>query len=476
MSTKLSANSSLRIACALCLLLPGVVHAQGEPEPQPALEPAPAQNLADDPRAHALADRQSTDPTEPVTSTPLLSVPMPGEATPPPAGEEVPEDEDTPEQAIPGDPWGDVGPGGLLSLRALFQARYRTTFAAANDSERESYRVREEYLQQKNDGFALNRVFLRIGSDPSRYLSFKAIVDFGELIEGDPEDVLKQAYAALRPIPERLEFVVGMFKMPFSVLELDASSRYEFTEMGTTNSLLDNLGYAGRDLGVQVLGSPLKKPKRLRLSLGAFRGHAYDEHDLPVGAVAGRIETKPNKKLRFGAGIVQHTRSNTYNRPFNTSDKDELPNPPNPLYPAQKHWGKGRAYGVDGRFKKWGLMVRGEAVYGDRVDLDERYGAKTFVSAWGLAAYRIDVGSVRLLPAVRYEYLDADLQHDTGVHQQFTGALTVLFWERVRIVFDAVYTKVQSGSPWLNQPKPLQLEPYLALDTLRLTTQLQLEL
>jgi hypothetical protein len=35
---------------------------------------------------------------------------------------------------------------------------------------------------------------------------------------------------------------------------------------------------------------------------------------------------------------------------------------------------------------------------------------------------------------------------------------------------------VQAGTPYLNQPKPLQAEPFLALDSTRIIGQLQLEL
>lgn len=338
--------------------------------------------------------------------------------------------------------------------------------------------MREDNLVQQDDGYDIHRLFMRVGSDPSQYVGFKAVLDFSELIDDDADNVVKQAYASLRPIPGRLEFTVGLFKLPFSTLELDASSRYELSDYGRGNRLVGDLGFAGRDLGVQVLASPLRKPKRLRLSLGAFRAHAHDEHDSPVGAIGGRVETKPNKHVRFGADIVQHMKAVTYDRPFNTSDKDELPNPPDPLYPAQKHWGKGRALSVDARYKKKGFMVRGEFMYGDRVDLDERYGAKTFWALWALAAYRIDVSeTVRLLPAVRFEWLDADREHDDrGVHQELSFGLTVLFWDRVRLLLEASRVDVQANTPVLNQPRPLQIDPYLALDHVRLTGQLQLEL
>jgi hypothetical protein len=411
----------------------------------------------------------STDPTEPVATEPLVSVPMPG-------GKSANGDEDPAEESLPGDPWGDVGSGGLLSLRALFQFRYTSTFAEDSTNERESYVVREEYLVQQGDGWAINRLFVRLGSDPSRYLGFKAVFDFAQLLEGDPEDVVKQAYGTLRPMPDHIELTAGSFKIPFSTLELDASSRWEFAEFGPIDQLIVDMGYAGRDLGAQLQIAPLKKAKRLRITGGTFRGHATDEHDSPSGTVAVRIEAKPNKHFRIGANYAQKLRAVVYNRPFETSDKDELPNPPDPLYPAQKRYDSGRAAGGDLRFKMKGFMLRGEGIYGDRIDVDTRYDARTFWGAWGIIAYRIDIGSVRVLPAFRAEWLDADRENPVGVQRQLGGALNVLFLERCRFVVELTQTEVQANTPLLKQPKPLQTDPYLALDNLRTIAQLQIEL
>jgi hypothetical protein len=438
----------------------------------------------------------STDPTEPSTAEPVVRLPAAddasaaqpegddgGDAAEDRSGEAKADDEEDDEEettkraSIPGDPFGDVGEGGLLSLRALFQVRYISTFARASTNERASYRVRENWLAQEDDGFSLNRIFLRVASDPSEYFSFKAVVDFGELVENDPEDTLKQAYVTFRPLPKHLEIVVGQFKVPFSTLELDASSRAEFTEFGQANDLTNRLNFAGRDIGIQVLVAPLRKAKRLRLTVGAFRGHAYAEHDSPGGSIGARAETKPNKRLRFGADVMHHIKTISYRRPFNDSNDDVALNPPDPNYPNARTWTKGTAYSADARYKRKGFMVRGEAMFGDRVDYDERYAARTFWAAWGLVAYGFDVGRVRLLPAVRYEWFDADREHGTGIAAQLTGALNVLFMEeRVRVVLDITATDVQANMPILNQPNPVQAEPYTQLDRVRGTLQLQVQL
>jgi hypothetical protein len=379
--------------------------------------------------------------------------------------------------SVPGDPWGDAQGLNLISLRALSQFRYVSTFAQPSESSRSSYAVREDTLVQDGDGWGFQRLLVRFSSDPVKYVGFKTVVDFAELFSGDTDDFLKQAYTTINPIPGRLELVAGLFKLPFSSAELDPSARFEFAELGPTNKLLGNLGLNGRDLGLQIMGAPLRKAKRLRISLGIFRGHAKDEHDLPAGAVAGRIEAKPHKSLRLGLDAVYHVKAFTYNRPFETSDKETLPNPPDPLYPAQKRWDNGGAYGFDARFKKKGFMARGEFVYGDRVDIDRRYGALHFWSAWGILAYAFDVGSqVKLMPAFRAEWLDTDLTHGPGMFRTLSGSFTCIAWTRVRFMVDVTRTDVEANTPVLNQPKPLQATPYLALSNTRLTAQLQLEL
>jgi hypothetical protein len=46
----------------------------------------------------------------------------------------------------------------------------------------------------------------------------------------------------------------------------------------------------------------------------------------------------------------------------------------------------------------------------------------------------------------------------------------------VRFLVDVTHTGVQANTPVLNQPKPLQATPFLALSNTRLSAQLQLEL
>lgn len=385
-----------------------------------------------------------------------------------------------------GDPFGDdlAAPtdgksreglnGGALNLRVLLQARYRQTFAKPSRNARPGYALREDVLVHEGDGFALQRFFVRLGAEPLPELGFKAILDFAKL--GNPENVLKQAYATVRPLPKRVEVAVGVLKLPFSTMELDPIARFELSDLGAADDLIKNLGFAGRDVGVELMVAPLAKPKLLRATLGVFGGHAKNEHASPLGALGARLETKPLKGLRLGVNAVGMPTSQDYKRPFQTSGKDVLPNPPDPLYPREQLWAAGKAYGADATFERHHLMLRAEGLLGDRVDVAERYGARSFWAAWVLAAYDVHAGWLRLTPAVRAEWLDLDREHDVGRRLELSGGVAVPYKKRARLLLEVRRAKVQRGTPVLDSPKPLPAYPYFERSSTRLTAQLQLEL
>jgi hypothetical protein len=388
-------------------------------------------------------------------------------------------DDATRGRAVPGDPWGEERGGaelGVISLRAMLQARYTATFAAPSTNVRPDYVVRENYLAQQGDGWSLNRFFLRIAGDPSELLGLKAILDFAELAEDNAEGTVKQAYAIVKPIPRRLKFVAGLFKLPFSTLELDPIAKYELADLGQADSLLKDLGYGGRDLGAEVIAAPFERPELLHVIAGAFRGHSHDENDLLFGTLGARLESEPWKGLRLGVDMVNHLRDTVYQRPFDTKKKHVLPDPPDPFYPTQKHWSAGRAFSADVSFERYHLSARAEAMMGDRVDVDAAYGARTFASVWGLVAYRFKVGPVHLMPALRAEWLDGDLDHKIGMRRELSAALNVILSKNARLLFDVTRIDVEKGSPILDQPEPLQVPPFLDLNSTRLVGQLQVEM
>jgi hypothetical protein len=363
---------------------------------------------------------------------------------------------------------------GAISLRVLLQTRYRQTFARPSKNSRPGYALREDLLVHDGDGFDLQRFFVRLGAEPIPELGFKAILDFAKL--NNPENVLKQAYATVRPVPKRVELAAGILKLPYSTMELDPIARFELSDLGGTDDLIKNLGFGGRDVGAELMVAPLPQPKLLRVSLGAFEGHAKDEHASPLGAIGARIETKPLKGLRVGVDAIGMPNSQDYKRPFDTSNKDTLPLPPDPLYPREQRWAAGKAYSADVTFERRHFTLRTEGLLGDRIDVAERYGARSFWAVWALLAYDIHAGWLRLTPAVRMEWLDLDRDHDVGGRREITGGVGVPFKKRMRLLVDVRRTDVQKGTPVLESPKPLPAVPYFDRSSTRVTAQFQLEL
>lgn len=387
-----------------------------------------------------------------------------------------------PDSAAPdsftGDPFGDdlAGPNvaGPLSFRVLMQTRYRQSYTNASTNPRPGYAVREDILAREDDGFDLQRLFLRIASDPLPELGFKAILDFAKL--SNPENVLKQAYTTLRIIPKRVEVAAGILKLPYSTMELDPIARFELSDLGATDDVIKNLGFGGRDVGVELMAAPLPKPKLLRFTLGAFRGHAKDERASPLGAIGARIESHPIKGLRIGVDAVGMPNSQDYKRPFDTSGKDVLPMPSDPLYPRQQRWAAGKAYSADISYERHHFSFRSEGLIGDRVDTDERYGARSFWAVWALLAYDVHAGWLRFTPVIKAEWLDLDRDHDVGGRRELSAGVAFPYKKRVRVLVDVKRTDVQAGTPVIDSPKPLPAVPYFDVDSTRITAQLQVEL
>jgi hypothetical protein len=408
----------------------------------------------------------STDLVEPVAGPPADQSQMSEEANPP-------------EEMSTGDEWGHEAEGlraGPLTFHLLLQPRYAHTFAEDSTNTRPGYATREDILLRDGDGWSLQRFFFRIGADPEPWVGFKAILDFAKLRGSDVSNVLKQAYARLRPIQGRFEVAAGIFKLPFSILELDPVAEYELSDLGDADNFIKNLGFAGRDIGVEVMVAPLSKPKRLRISFGAFRGHAEDENASPVGSIGLRVESKPWKWLRVGADVVGMPSGATYKQPFETSGKDVLPMPPDPLFPREKRWASGKAYSADVSVTRKHLRIRAEGMLGDRVDVDTRYGARSWMAGWVLVGYKFRAGPIALMPAARAEWLDTDREHKVGGRRELTFGCNIFFSKSVQLVIDVTRTDVANGTPVIEQPLPLPAVPYFDLDHERVTAQLQLQI
>ncbi len=113
---------------------------------------------------------------------------------------------------------------------------------------------------------------------------------------------------------------------------------------------------------------------------------------------------------------------------------------------------------------------------GDRVDVEERYGARSFWAAWLLCAYDFHVAWLRFTPVVRAEWLDADRDHDVGRRRQLSAGVGFPYEKRLRFLVDVTRIDVQHGTPVIESPKPLPAVPYFERDRTRVSAQLQLAL
>jgi hypothetical protein len=426
---------------------------------QPAPGPAPLPNGAGVPPA------APPDASPPPTPPPPVPPPAPPLGTPPIAPAEPPiplppppsepshqsetpvesaqqgaaADEDASEateiapRANPnGDVFGDepeLGPKiHGFQFRMLLQTRYNYEFNDKNPI--------------KDNGFSLNRAFLRGFAQPYKWLSAKLLVDFAEFAYSNPQQALKQVYGELRPY-KRLQFTVGLFKRTYGLQELLPIAEWEFADTGPSDNLIKVTQFGGRDVGVMVRGDPLPRRRWLQIYLAAFGGagegaenvagttgttHAGPDLSAPSLLLEGRLESRPIKHLTLGAGGAW--------RPQTAVNADT---------PEISQVTTGTAVGVDATFSNQLLELRGEWLYGDRTDINYRMDARTFMAAWGLLAVRFPVGPAVLMPAGRFEWLNDDLQHPEGDRYMISGALNLDITHQVRFLVDLTRQIMKPG-------------------------------
>jgi len=336
-------------------------------------------------------------------------------------------EEVAPRPSAKGDPFGDEPDSGPkpkgFSWRLLLQTRWTRVF--------DDVSVKDA---QSNDGFALNRAFLRGTVHPYKWLSAKLLIDFAEFAYSNPQQAVKLAYGEIKPI-KRLELTVGLFKRTYSLLELLPIAQYEFADTGPTDNLIKDTQFGGRDVGLMVRGDPLPKRRWLHAYVAAFGGAGEGAEGIPgtTGNVntgpdlaapslllTARLQSRPIKHLTLGADGAW--------RPTGTTD---IPN-----LPPQSVVTSGAATSADATYSNRTLELRGEWLYGDRTDAPTRGNARTYMGAWGIVAVRFPVARVLVMPAVRFEWLNIDLQQPEGQRYLFTGALNLDFTTHVRLLLD----------------------------------------
>jgi len=387
-------------------------------------------------------DPATAPPPPPTEPPPAAPAPAPALAAPPPSAP-PPAAEAEPEVAQPfrssgNDAFGDNTTGGF-TIRTLTQVRYRGTFTPAPAGSDERATV------QDNDGWRLNRAFLRLVAAPSKRVQARLLVDFAELLRKNQKKSLKLAYAVFEPA-KWVELTAGLFKRSFSLLELLPIADFELADEGPTDDFLKDQGYAGRDVGGMIRLAPLAKKRFLSLWLGAFSGDADEGYDTTVGKLlTARLETRPYTFLRLGADFAWRTEKNVSHEkyPDYLKEIDTLD--------------KGKAVSADLTFSLAGFELRTEGILGERTDVlwELRPGHRDFFATWALVSYRFPVGSVVLMPAARAEWLDVDRKTSEGGRLYLTAGLNVDFNASVRLLldlsrYDVKGTKTQAlkERPW----------------------------
>jgi len=336
--------------------------------------------------------------------------------------------------------------GTLGRFRLMVQLRYRTSLAdSAGLSTQAAIAKEQRATVQAQDGYDVQRAFLRYTSQPVKQIEAKILVDFAELRRSQVKQSFKLAYVQLHAT-SRLEFDVGLMKRTYSLLELLPIVDHELADLGPTDTFIKDQGYGGRDVGAVVRCQPLSKRRWLTASAGAFRGDAdegYDAH--PLKLVTARVESFPWKHLRLGVnGAYRPYDSVKMNRQVvdaATNSKD---------YVEIVKLNSGKALGADATLLFKHFQIRAEGLYGDRTE-PNRAGSNHFMAGWVVIAPSFEFGGVKLVPALKLERLDLNPAAAGGGRTVVAGVFGVVPANGLRIIVDVTRTAVDPGLTAQNQ-------------------------
>ena len=320
--------------------------------------------------------------------------------------------------------------GHGVNFRFLFQTRYLTTFSRSIDPATTAD-------PRLNDGYTLNRIFTRLTTKPKPWMSAKLLIDWAEITHRNPKKALKLAYAEFA-VDRHVVVTIGMFKRTFSLLELLPIADFEVADVGPTDVLIKDAEIGGRDPGAMIRTDPLHKRKRLNFYLGVFRGGLGGTDARAAGLLTARLTSEPIKHLKLGIDGAWRPHGQTV---------------PAGVSPTT---GEARAMSADVSYERKRYELRTEWLWGDRADEVNRGDARTFMAAWGIAAVKIPVRHDVVMPAARFEWLDADREHGIGSRYLMTLALNVMdVADSVRVLVDVSRTQVHAGTFPLSVPPVL---------------------
>jgi len=447
------------VLCAYPAVFPA-----GVPADTPAAAPgADAGAGADTVGASAPAVVPSSDARPPAVPLALPAAPMPPQGVPPAAAIEQKSqknheaiDDATDEEAVlfgtSGDPFGDRARAALVSFRLLMQARFADEWTQTQPRDNSVEVWRDLANATENDGWRMQRLFLRAVARPRKWIQGRLLLDFAELRWGSRRGTVKLAYVDIKPLP-RTRLTVGLFKRPYSLLELLPIAEFEFADVGPTDDAIKELSFGGRDMGAMVQVEPLAVKRWLNVSAGVYSGDAEGRFSSFAGLVAARAESRAVRVLRLGADVSWRPRR-TQAYVEDTVD-----------YRGVDFLDRGAAVSGDVTLNVGRIEVRAEGLYGKRVDMRSRYNDGTgfyvgdcpggrchWVAGWGLMTYRFPVGKRSvLMPAVRAEWLEMNREQHAGKRTFLTGALNCDVTPDLRLLVDLTWRHVQPQSLALEQ-------------------------
>lgn len=354
------------------------------------------------------------------------------------------------------------------AMRMLLQVRYRSTWA--DESRLLASPIVAEQQKgtlQDNDGFDVQRAFLRYVASPSKRVDAKFLVDFAELKHNNVPQSFKLAYIETH-VTKRLEIDFGLLKRTYSLLELLPIAKHELADLGPTDDFIKNQGYAGRDIGAVVRIQPLPTRRMMTVSLSAFRGDIDEGFDAsPIKLLGARIETHPIKHLRLGVNGMWRPNNNVKMQQV-TADDGTVG------YQQTVSMYRGAAVGFDATLAYRLLEVRGEVLAGQRTDVNPYSTARQpdFLAAWLLVAPKIPVGKWVLVPAAKAEILDIDALNTGGRRQVLSLVVGAMPLPGYRVILDVTRTwtdydvMAMQNVPWV-KPKIYVYEPNSTSATLQ---------
>lgn len=275
----------------------------------------------------------------------------------------------------------------------------------------------------------VRRAGLQIGMRADPRVSGRLQVEFA----GDRAR-LGSAYVQLSFTPA-LQLIVGNAHRPFGLLVQTSSNRILPVERGTQirglprvwdeTALVARLGYANRDVGVQLEGAPVGAPLGLFYAVGIFNGPARDP-EVRVGThqVGARVGVRPGRNMAVAASWSR--------RDFVHGSRREA----------------GRAVAVDVEVGTYapGLHLMAEAVAGDFNPIQ----GTRFAGAQAWLGYRsgpVASGIAHLEPTLRLSVGDPDRDGSavTGGGVLFTPGLNVYLGGLNRVMLNYDVWTADSG-------------------------------